>query len=274
MAIVQLHAPMALFDSHAHLDDPAIAPADLLAMLPALQGWLGAAIAGYGPERHAASRALCLGSPCLVRAVGLHPGWLAEQDPSAREAGWQALLAEIDTQGVVAVGEIGLDRRERERFSLDDQRFWFERGLRLAAAHGLPVVLHVVGWHGHALELLRRVGVAQGGVVHRYSGPAELVPAFEALGLHLGFALEPREHPERRAAVVRAVADGRIVVETDWPFLSHGYAEAVTEMGRLVERLAAWRGEDAVVFAQRLADNAAALYRLAPAAAGQVRPPR
>lgn len=261
---------MALFDSHAHLDDPDVAPGALLALLPTLQaqGWLGTAIAGYGPERHAAGRALCLGSPQIVRAVGLHPGWLAEHDDPARQAAWHLMVEEVDSQGVVAIGEIGLDRRERERFPLAEQQAWFEKGLVLAAARRLPVVLHVVGWHGHALALLQRVGVAHGGVVHRYSGPPDLVPAFEALGLHLGFALEPREHPERRAAVVRAVAEGRIVVETDWPFLALGYVEAVAAMARLVEQMAAWRGEEVGVFAERLVANAAALYRREPMAAG------
>ena len=83
-------------------------------------------------------------------------------------------LGAAEAPGVVAVGEIGLDRRYRDVLPLEVQLAWFRRGLELARTRGLPVVLHLVGWHGHALELLRALP-PPGGVVHRWSGALELV---------------------------------------------------------------------------------------------------
>ena len=120
-----------------------------------------------------------LATPRLWRAVGLHPEALAA---GLGEEAWELMTAELDAPGVVALGEIGLDRRYRDVLPLDVQLAWFRRGLELARARGLPVVLHLVGWHGHALELLRALP-PPGGVVHRWSGAVEMVPAFEALGL-------------------------------------------------------------------------------------------
>lgn len=256
-----------LYDSHAHLDDPDWPVEAMLAELRGLEGWDGALTAGYGPERFAASRAICAGEPRVVRAVGLHPWWLAAQAPAQREAGWQALVDELAQIGVVALGETGLDKGLRARLDLATQLAWMERSLRLARDRGLPVVLHVVGWYGHALALLRRLGGPWPGVVHRWSGPAELVADFVALGLHVALALEPRSDPARRAAVARAVPAGRLLIESDWPFGDLTYPQAAAATLALAAEVAEWRGEDAEGLLRQVRRNGRSLYLEAPAAA-------
>ncbi len=258
---------LTLFDTHAHLDDPQADELTVLAQLRDLRaaGWRGAVVAGYGPERFARSRELCAAEPLLRRAIGLHPEWLAAAaDAAAREAAWHALEAELDGAAIVALGEIGVDRRVRDVFPAAEQQAWLARGLGLAAQRKLPVMLHIVGWHGHALEVLRQGPLPQGGVVHRFSGAPELVREYEALGLHMGISLEPREDPVRRAALVQAIAADRLVLETDWPLHDLSYPESFVKLLDLAAQVAQWRGVDRAELAAQLARNAQMLYRLDP----------
>lgn len=251
-----------LYDSHAHLDDPAVAPAAMVAQLRwlAAHGWSGALIPGYWPDRFVTARELAAAMPLLVRAVGLHPEALAKAaDDAARELAWQGVLAELDAPRVRAIGEIGLDKRCKDSLTLPQQLDWFRRGLELARARGLPVVLHVVGWHGHALDLLRELP-PPGGVVHRWSGPLELVAGYQAVGLHISLSLEPRDSPARRQAVAAAIASERLLIETDWPFLELDYPDAVAAMAQLLADVAAWRGESTAELAPRLVAQARAVY--------------
>jgi TatD DNase family protein len=257
-----------LFDHHSHLDDP---DGDIDCRIGALRqlvaaGWPGAVIPGYAPSRYPLARRLQAAVPGrthqagLWRAVGLHPEALAAGLPA--EA-WALFEAELDAPGVVAVGEIGLDRRYRERLPLDTQLRLFRKGLETARSRHLPVVLHLVGWHGHALELLRHLP-PPGGVVHRWSGAVELVPAFEALGLHVSLSLEPREHPDKRRQLAQAIRGDRLLLETDWPFLDLEYPQALDRLRDLLSTVAAWRGEPEAELAVQLADNVRAVYGTGP----------
>ena len=254
-------------DSHTHLDDPDEPPDRLHDALTRLvaAGWPGALTAGYGPERLARSRDLAEQWPMIRRAVGMHPEYLARlPDEATRMDAYAEMCAELAHPSVVALGEIGLDRRYKDLWPLPQQLAFFERGLQEAQARQLPVVLHLVGWYGHALDALRRVGVPAGGAVHRWSGPLELVPAFEALGLGIAMALEPREVLEKRRLLAQTIAADRLLLETDWPFLDLPYDAAVAQMTRLGEQIAEWRGEPAHALQFRVAENARRLYHLAP----------
>jgi len=254
-------------DSHVHLDDPDEPPARLHDALTRLvaAGWPGALTAGYGPERLARSREVAETWPVIRRAVGMHPEYLARlPDDAARQHAQAAMIAGLDHPSVVALGEIGLDRRYKDIWPLPQQLVYLEAGLREATARQLPVVLHLVGWYGHALDLLRRVGVPHGGAVHRWSGPVELVPAFAGLGLGIAMALEPREVLAKREQLAKAIPADKLLLETDWPFGDLRYDDAVAQMTQLGEQIAAWRGESADALQIRLADNARRLYHFAP----------
>ncbi len=254
-----------LFDSHVHLDDPELvadAALDGLWRDAAVAGLVGAVTAGYGPERDADAIATLRPGRPLWRAVGLHPWWLAAAaDDAARQRGLDALRAQVRGPGVVALGEIGLDETRKRAFGLDGQRTWFSAALRLAIEVDLPVVLHVVRWHGHALRVLQELP-PPGGVVHRYGGPAELVAPLCALGLSISICTDALRRPDRFAAVARAVPADRLVIETDWPLDDRPWAEALGELRDLVAAIAAWRDEPAADVAARSVANARRLYRL------------
>ncbi len=261
---MQLRALIA-FDSHVHLDDPDSGGAQLCDVLTSLvkTGWQGALTAGYGPERFEASRLLCQDFSSIHRAIALHPQWLARAPAARREAAWLQLLAELDLAPALAIGEIGLDRRYRDLFPLPDQISWFHQGLQLAQQRQLPIVLHLVGWHGHALTALRQHPLTQGGVIHRYSGAAELVPHFVALGLHISMALEQRQDLQKRRDLAVAIPLDRLLVETDWPFGDLTYPQALQAMIDMTQQIAEWRGVALADLQIQLALNAAKVYRIA-----------
>lgn len=237
----------AIFDSHAHFDDSQWPPATLIADLGRVQGLAGAVSAGFGPERFAASRAVCRAVREVRRAVGLHPWWLAAHDETQRVAGWHAVLAELDgadADTIVAIGELGVDKNRKHLMAADEQVRWMTIALHQAQLRNLPIVLHIVGWHGHALDALRAVSPQWRGVVHRFSGSPALIPRYIDLGLHVALALEPRLEVHKRLLLARAVPADRLLLETDWPFLDLDYPQAMQELRLMAAQIADARGED------------------------------
>ncbi len=250
-----------LFDHHAHLDDPAITITHIRSGLAAA-GFVGGVSAGYGPDRSDLARQRIALDPRLNRTVGLHPWWLAETPRARWEAAWRAVAAELSEDDVVALGEIGLDQTVRHRLPLAQQEAQLQRGLDLARQTAMPVVLHIVRWHGHALRLLR-AQPPPGGVLHRYGGPATLVADFQRLGLHVSLdAKRWQRDPVGFAAVARAIDTANLLVETDWPDRSRDWSEALGEMAALIAALAEVRSVPIETLAAQLVLNARRLYGL------------
>lgn len=168
-------------------------------------------------ERQAALDAL----PGVSRSVGIHPQVVAAIDDAGRQRELDALTKALAgrSANVVALGEIGMDGVGDRRASYGAQVELFAAQLRLAREHDLPVILHVLRAHEEALKVLSDVGVpAAGGVVHSYSGSAELVPRYLEHGLHLSFSGSVTWSATGRAVkAVRACPSERLLVETDAP---------------------------------------------------------
>lgn len=219
-----------MYDSHCHLDFPELV-ADLERHLTeararGIEAWH---VPGCGPSQWPQLRAV-RGVEGVSLAVGVHPGWAGEVLPptlgraarsAALDEGMVRLGEELSRLGAVALGECGLDRpRARSGGpSRDQQRAVFEAQLVLARERRLPVVLHVVGEHGAALEVLERVGrLPAGGVVHGYSGSAELVARYVGLGLSIGLGNRLTGTAARRAREsLERVPLEHLLLETDAP---------------------------------------------------------
>ncbi|MFT5432255.1 MAG: TatD DNase family protein, partial [Myxococcota bacterium] len=194
---------------------------------------------------------------------GLHPWAAARLGPGELESTMVALAG----YSPVAMGEMGLDRsRYVPRGSLPAQVVAFRAQLAVARERDLPVVLHVVGAHGAALEILQNDGVpAAGGMVHSYSGSAELVPRYEALGLHISFSASVTRPDARRVtSAVRAVSPQRLLVETDCPdqrpFARVGAINHPQWLIDVINAVAEIRGVPRHDIATQSAHNAEALF--------------
>lgn len=248
-----------MFDAHCHLDDPHI---DVEAALSAVDaaGITGAVIAGYGPERLVAGRALCRRDPRLRLAAGLHPWWFAGRDDAQQEQGWAALERAATDPDIVAIGELGLDRGRRPRAPAEVQRTRMERALDIAARAEKPVILHVVGWHGHALSALDAVPIT-GGLVHRFGGSDEVLAGYLRRGLHISLdVIAFRRRPQALLATASRVPLERLLLETDWPERGRSYAESLADLALLYLRVAAIRGVTVATVVEALVANNRRLY--------------
>lgn len=250
-----------MIDSHAHIDrDPLALAASLQAARAA--GVRHVVLGGTHPRDAPAARAAALAHGDVSWTAGLHPWWTpAPADLSAAMDAVVNLLDHPDAPRPVALGELGLDHvRARSETARRAQAAAFRAQLDLARERELPVVLHIVRAHGAALERLEGDGLsAAGGVVHGFTGAAELAKRYARLGLHLSVGphlLRPRA--TRLADAVRALPLHRLLVESDSPDQSAGPAD----VARVVAALAAARGEQPAQVARDTADNATRLFGL------------
>src|SRR6185295_2154238 len=125
-------------------------------------------------------------------------------------------------------------------------------------ARALPVILHIVGAHGLALSQLEQHGrFESGGVVHSYSGSAELVARYRKLGLSISIGPSILRAGARRVIDAARVIDAdALLVETDSP----DQEPEPAGLGQVIEAVARARSESAESVAEISAINAARLF--------------
>lgn len=209
-----------MIDTHCHLDGPAFdADREAVFTRALAAGVTDVVVPGVSPSGWKRLLDLCGANPALHAALGIHPQALASIPPADDDRNLADLEALLARGGAVAVGECGLDGPSAgEGVPLDRQRAVLRGHLSVARRLGLPVLLHSLRAHDAMLEELERDGLPAGGVLHSFSGSAEQVPPFAALGLHFSFAGPVTfEGARRPVAAARAVPPERLLVETDAP---------------------------------------------------------
>ena len=222
-------------------------------------------------------------------ALGIHPMVVPQAQEKDLQALDRALSARRDDPRLVAVGEIGLDffvpalctPAMRER-----QWFFYTAQLKLAAAHRLPVILHVRRSADLLLKGLRQCAVPSG-IAHAFNGSAQQAQAFVELGFALGFGgtlTYERSLQLRRLA--RELPLSAVVLETDAPDIPPQWLyktaeqraagapqgrNSPAELPRVAQEMAALRGLALTALAHATTQNAqrvlpklASLYHHAP----------
>jgi|WetSurMetagenome_2_1015567.scaffolds.fasta_scaffold03934_7 TatD DNase family protein len=212
---MELSAGASLFDSHCHLQDERI-----LADFPAVCGRAkkaGVAVlscCGSFEGDWQSVNALQADGLRIIPSFGLHPWYIAE-----RTVNWdETLMALLRENPAAGVGEIGIDHA-LDKSTFADQETVFLRQLAIAAELERPVTIHCRRAMGRLVELLRQAGgVFQGGIVHSYSGPPELVKIIEGFGLSMSFSGSLTFPGNKRsAASIRKTSLDRLCIETDSP---------------------------------------------------------
>jgi TatD DNase family protein len=260
-------AGVAIADSHAHLDmldDPAMALSraasagvGFIATVADVteDGWrtyeeLGSWLANARELLEVAEQPGVV--PPHVRViVGVHPHNAKEFDADA-EAEMRRLAGDPLT---CALGELGLDYHY-DHSPRETQRTVFRRHLEMAHEFGLPVVIHLREAHEDGLAILASVGVPEAGaILHCYTLGPETMRPFLELGCHVSFAgpVTFKKAEEIRAAA-REVPVGRVLTETDCPFMApEPFRGARNEPALVVftaARIAEARGESLPTFAE------------------------
>lgn len=205
-----------MIDTHCHLDVAAFdADRDAVIARAGATGVVGMLIPAIRPRRWAAVRALAErhAAAGVRHAIGIHPQIVPQLDPDELAGDLTARLAEA-ARDAIAIGECGLDGGTGAH-ALQEQIF--RAHVRAARDTGKPLVIHVLRAHDAAPRILREAGPITG-VLHSYSGGAELVGVYRDLGLAFSFA-GPVTYPgaRRPIAAARAVPDALLLAETDAP---------------------------------------------------------
>ena len=175
-------------------------------------------ITGSSAESSADAAKLAATRPGLLYATaGVHPHHASEYTAEVNDR----LLALLNSDNVVAVGECGLDYF-RDFSPRQAQRLAFEAQLALAATTGLPLFLHQRDAHADFVSILQPVfDRLAGGVAHCFTGDAEALHAYLDMGLYIGITGWICD--ERRGSGLRTLASeiplDRLMIETDAPYL-------------------------------------------------------
>lgn len=210
-----------MIDTHCHLDREEFdADRDAVLARAAAAGVTDVVVPAIGPDRWARLLALRSDAVRLHPALGIHPQLLPELPARDDDRHLADLEAALGRGGAVAVGECGLDGEAAASGGapMDRQVRVLEAHLALAARHGLPVLLHGLRALDPLRALLERAGLPAGGVFHSFSGSADQVAPFVALGLHLALA-GPVTYEKARKPLeaARAIPRDRLLLETDAP---------------------------------------------------------
>ena len=196
-------------------------------------------------------------------AAGIHPDDIGCLNDDTLEEIRKLALGEK----CVAIGEIGLDYYWNVE-PREVQKEGFIRQLELAKELKLPVNVHSRDSHRDCFEIIRDHHAGnKGGIIHCFSGSAQLAMEYVKLGYHIGIGgVVTFKNARTILEVVKAVPADRIVTETDSPYLApvpfRGKRNDSSKICHVIEAIARIRGTDPDQTAHLLFENAKRVYRM------------
>ena len=253
-----------LFDSHGHYDDPRFDP-DRESLLASMAQAGVARIMNIGNTTAAnlAGLELARRYPFITCTVGIHPDQSAEIYAQHSDAYLETLAQQSRDEKCYAIGEIGLDYYYDDGAPRDSQRAIFRQQLALAKDLDLPVVIHTRDAWPDNLTLLKEFRPR--GIVHCFSGSAEIAKELLSLGFYIGFTgVLTFKNARRVVEAAAAVPLERLLIETDCPYMAPEPFRGKRCDSTMVEQTARKLAEIKAMDPQRLAeityDNACRVY--------------
>ncbi len=252
-----------LFDTHAHLNDPAFDPDREELMNGLAAKGIGYVMnAGCSLESSRDIVKMAEQYPWLYGSVGSHPDSADEVNEEVIEE-YRKLCRH---EKIKAIGEIGLDYYY-EDIPRDIQKNAFRMQMQLAKEMDMPVIVHEREAHDDGMRIVKEFPAVTG-VFHCYSGSAEMARQLVKLGWYIGFTGVLTFKNARKAVETAAsIPLDRIVIETDCPFMApepyRGKRNDPGYLPRMAEKLAEIRFisvEEAIAITTA---NAKRLYRIA-----------
>ncbi len=252
-----------LFDTHAHLNDPAF-DADREELMNSLaEKGVGFVMnAGCSLESSRDIVRMAENYPWLYASVGSHPDSADEVNEAVIEE--YKKLCKLSPK-VKAIGEIGLDYYY-EDIPREIQKNAFRMQMELAKEVDLPVIIHEREAHDDGMRIVKEFpGVT--GVFHCYSGSAEMARQLVNMGWYIGFTgVLTFKNARKAVETAERIPLDRIVLETDCPFMApepfRGKRNDPGYLYRMAERLAEIRGMSVAEIENITTENAKRLYRL------------
>lgn len=166
-----------------------------------------------------------------------------------------------EMEGVVAVGEIGLDYY-RNLSPREKQIDVFKKQLSFAKDMDMPVIIHTRKAFDDALSILKKFKPR--GVLHAFSGDREVVEKTISLGLYFGICGTITFKNARIREIVKFIPIEKILLETDSPFISphpwRGKRNEPSYLLRIAEELSSILGIPVEKLADITTSNAKELF--------------
>ncbi len=251
-----------LFDTHAHLNDPAF-DADREELMTGLAAKGVGLVMNAGCSLQSSRDIIKMAEqyPWLYGSVGSHPDSADEVNEGVIEE-YRKLCRH---EKVKAIGEIGLDYYY-EDIPREIQKNAFRMQMALAKEMDMPVIVHEREAHDDGMRIVKEFpGVT--GVFHCYSGSAEMARQLVKMGWYIGFTGVLTFKNARKAVETAAsIPLDRIVIETDCPFMApepyRGKRNDPGYLPKMAEKLAEIRGISVEEAARITTENAKRLYRI------------
>ena len=215
---------MKYFDSHAHYYDERFSE-ELSGGVDNLIGTLLSENVSYiinigtSPESSRAAIEQSKRFDNMYTAIGIHPSdtrFLSDMESELCDI--EALVLDKSNK-CVCIGEIGLDYHypdtDKER-----QMRYFKAQMQLAERLGMPVCIHDRESHADVMEVIRAFPNVKG-VLHSFSGSAEMAEELVKLGYYISFSGTLTFTNARRVReVAEVIPHNSALIETDCPYLA------------------------------------------------------
>ncbi len=207
-------------DSHVHLNSDALYEnLDFYIQKAHKQQVSHMIVIGFDEQTNKRAIEIAEKYPNIYATVGFHP----TEAKSITADDFNVLKTYLKHDKVVAIGECGLDfywDKDNEKAQLDV----FRTQIELSKKYNLPLIIHMRDASEKTFNLLEEYAPVKG-IMHCYSGSAEMAERFLKLGLHISLggpvtfknAKTPKE-------VAKMVPLDKLLIETDAPYLTpHPY---------------------------------------------------
>ena len=249
-----------IFDSHAHYDSSKF-DEDRYAVLDSMPEKGVCRIINCGSDLPSSERSIELAEryDFVYAAVGVHPHEASGWDYASLEK----LRELLKHPKAVAIGEIGLDYHY-DFSPRDVQKDVLRAQLALSKELDIPVILHDREAHGDMYDILREFAPLRG-VMHCFSGSAELMRESIKLGLHIGLGGSVTFKNAKEPVRVAEETPGEyILLETDCPYMTpvphRGERNDSSYIQYTAQRIAEIRGEDIDTVIRRSRENTERLF--------------
>ena len=250
------------FDSHCHVDEEAFDEdrEEVLSRMKA-NGVTRCAVIGSDMETSRRAAAFAAAHSGVVAAGGFHP----HEASRFRESDLDELREMYQKGRIRAIGEIGLDFYY-DHSPRDVQREVCIRQMELAWELKAPVAYHIRDAHQEMLEIMKGMKARlTGGIIHCFSGSAEIAKEYLKLGYYISFAgpLTFKKAPRLQEAV-KLVPKDRLLIETDSPYMApepvRGRRNEPANVRYVGLKMAELRGEKPEEVAAFTTENAMQVY--------------
>ncbi len=249
-------------DTHVHLNNP-LFKGDVKQTIDTARrvGVKKMLVIGYDHQTNKDAITIAEQYDDVYASVGFHP----TQAKDISDDDFSTLEQLLSHPRVRAVGECGLDFYW-DKTHVNKQIEVFEKQIKLAQKHHLPLVVHMREATLKTLEVLQEYAPLKG-VMHCYSGSLEMATSFIDIGMHISLGGPVTfKNAKVPKTVAQWVPEHRLLIETDAPYLAphpyRGKQNTPAYLPLIAEAIAALRDTDVEHVGRITSSNANQLFNL------------